>query len=949
MTARELTAAVQQMLTEIFGDRVAFHKLERQLYDRDIGVLPEPVARILDTMPQAVVQPASSEELKALMALAQEHRIPLVPRGAGTAGYGGAVPARSGIVVDFVRMHSILDIGKAGLRASVEPGVRWQQLEDALRRMGLALRLYPTSALSATVGGWIANGGEVGVGSFHYGYLKDNIVEVEIVTPRGVYTLRGDELERVNGLAGTTGLITRATLLVRQGTDDVPCLAHFADLEGFLGMMARIGTRPLPLWHVSYFDARHIALSRRAVVTQVARDHIHHDQPNIPELPDRGVFGLFLGTADVVAQLSSMVAAAGGHIQGQEAADHVWQERFYPLRLKALGPSLIPSEAVLPLARLPEAVTRLKKRLGRDFTFDGTLVEGGKQATLLTYILDDERRRGFTLAYPLSLLPVAEAKKLGGRVYTIGMFFTWEAESYFGKERLTRLYRFKKGVDPHGILNPGKVFPSSLDKGSSVAKVDRLMKLGQGLRGWLGVAGRFLPYRPLRNAVGSRSRLAQQPLGQELGWDAYACTGCGYCRSVCTEFNVMGWESASPRGKLHFLRHHMKGQAKLDERMADIFFMCATCRRCDPICQARLPILQHWDMTMRPVLWEEGYNLPLHFQGTTENVIARHNPAGHPHEKRAEFLAPDIRYKNEGEVGYWVGCTASYAMKPLAENPLRILNAAGVEPVLFLEDEWCCGCDMMLYGRFDDILDTVAHNIEAMKRRGVKTLIVHCPGCWSSFALYYPMLAQRLKIAYDIKVEHITETLARLIEQGKISFTQPLDIKATYHDSCHLGRRGGIFDAPRRTLKDIPGLELVEMPHNRQDAPCCGRQLFVYTDEGPKPYVDRVVEAQGVGATALVTNCPGCQVAYILGAREAGADIQCLDITDLVATAMGIPVRESRVIARMARQSYDRGAKVQIQQERNRAHIVFAPHQESYEVLPGGRTDRNRTDGAEKE
>lgn len=939
MTDSALPAPVSEELIKVFGDRVALHQVERQLYSRDIGVLPGVVASTLETVPQAVVQPTGSEELVALMHLAQEHNIPLIPRGSGTAGYGGAVPAKGGIVVDFFRMSSILDIAPKGLKATVQPGVRWQQLEDRLRGQGLALRLYPTSAISATVGGWIANGGGAGVGSFQYGYLKDSILEVELVTPQGTQTLKGDSLELVNGLAGTTGFITRVTLLLREATEDRPLLAGFPDLEGFLKAVQEIKARSLPLWHIGYFDALHAALTRRAVEKQVARDLIHHDKLDFPELPQKGILGLFVGPARAVEALPAVVTASGGQVQGEKAARHIWEERFYPMRLKALGPSVVPSEVVVPSANLPKLASRLRSKIGRELTFDGTLVEGGKESTLLTYILDDERRLGFTLAYPLSLVPVSEAKKLGGRTYAIGMFFTREAERYFGKERLARVYEFKRRVDPNGILNPGKVFPTSLDKTSPLEKVEFFAQLGQTFGGLLGVADKLLPYKPLDRILDSGSRLAQQPLGEELGWDAYACTGCGYCRTVCTEFNILGWESGSPRGKFHFLRHHMKDGAKLDERMADVFFMCATCRRCDPVCQARIPILEHWDMTIRPVLWEEGYNLPHHFKGTTENVIAQHNPMGHPHQNRRDFLTPDIRYKAEGELAYWVGCTASYAMKPLAENPLRILNAAGVEPVLFLEDEWCCGCDMMLYGRFDDILDTVGHNIEAIKRRGVKTLVVHCPGCWSSFALYYPLLAQRLKTEYNVKVEHVTETLARLIEQGKIKPTRPVEMTVTYHDSCHLGRRGGIYEAPRKVMEAIPGLKLVEMPQNLADAPCCGRQFFVYTDEGSKPYVDRAVEAKTAGAAALVTNCPGCQVAFILGDREAKTNIQCLDITDLLATSMGIPVRESKMIHRMARQAYDRTAKVNIEKERARTRIFFAPHRGRYKDLPGERRD----------
>lgn len=905
-----------------------------------MGALPSLVTWFVASEPAAVVQPISVAELQALIHLAEEHAIPIVPRGAGTAGHGGAVPTRGGIVVDFYRMSCILDVDAAAGTATVEPGVTWQDLEEHLRVRGLALPLYPTSAISATVGGWIANGGGAGIGSFRYGYIRDNLVEVELVTPAGVETLSCDALDLVSGLAGTTGFISRVTLCVREAAEEVPLLAAFDGLEALLAVAAQIKEREFDLWHLGYFNATHAALSGKAIEEQVSRDIIHHDKVELPELPSEGILALFVGGDSQQSELKSLIQAEGGEVLAQEVAKHHWEERFYTMRLKALGPSLIASEVVIPGVKLPQLAERVRKRLGQQVAFHGTFVRGNAEATFLALVLDDERRRTFTLAYPLSLLPVAEAKKLGGRPYTIGMFFTQDAADYFGPERLARLFQFKEKVDPKRILNPGKIFPPSWDKGSPLGRLNLLIKLGHRFGGLLSTLDRWLPRRSATKVWNPKSVLGRQPLSQGLAWDAFSCSGCGYCRTRCTQFGVFGWESASPRGKFQYLRQNIQKSAQLDQRMADMFFMCATCRRCDPVCQVRIPILQHWDLTMRPVLWDEGYELPLHFQGTIENVLTTHNPTGHPHEKRTEWVTPEIRYQDKGELGYWVGCTASYAIKSLAENPLRILNAAGIEPVLFRDDEWCCGCDMMLYGCFEDVYDTVAHNIDAINKRGVKTLITHCPGCWSSFALYYPILAQRLNRQYNIKAEHITETLARLVKEGKIAFHQPLDMKVTYHDSCHIGRRGYIFEAPREVIRAMPGVELVEMPRSRENAPCCGRQLFAYTDTGPKPYVERAVEAVEAGAEALITNCPGCQVAYILGAREAAMELQVLDITDLVAMSMGITVRDPKIIARMARQAYDRNTKPKVQQEASRARAAFAPNQESYDPLPGRSPER---------
>jgi hypothetical protein len=127
---------------------------------------------------------------------------------------------------------------------------------------------------------------------------------------------------------------------------------------------------------------------------------------------------------------------------------------------------------------------------------------------------------------------------------------------------------------------------------------------------------------------------------------------------------------------------------------------------------------------------------------------------------------------------------------------------------------------------------------------------------------------------------------------------------------------------------------LVEMSRNREDSPCCGRQLFQYTDHDPKPYVERVLEGQNAGASALVTCCPGCQATYILGVRQAGIEqFQCLDISDLVCKSMGIPTLQDKIINRIVRQGYDTNIAPIIHADAARSFNLFAPHQEKYNPL----------------
>ncbi len=929
-------------LISIFGSRVAIHRPERETYSQDAGVLPSLLTSGLNRIPVAVVQPQSKEELGLLVALAVKHKVPVTQRGAGTAGYGGAVPARGGIVADCWRMNRILQVDESGCQVEVEPGIRCMEMDKSLRKHGLSLKSYPSSAISATLGGWLATGKGAGIGSYRSGYLADLISEVELVTPSGAIVLGKDSIGMVACLSGTTGIISRIKLEVQRACDEAVLVAVFDTQGTFIKVLHIIKEKDIPLWHVGFSSARQQKLSRQALVSQIKRDKIHHDPTDFPvfDVPNDSVYGTFVGSKSDIETLAGLVEDSGGRVLDEKTADFIWKERFYPMRQKPLGPSIVPGEIIVPTEKIPELLHAVERKLDKEFTVDGTLVNGGSETVLLFSFLDDERRRGFSLSYVKSLSLLTEAKKLGGQPYAIGMLLVSEAKSYWDKETLHKIYQFKSRVDPDHIMNPGKIFPSRMAKSPHTRYLEILSALGKTFSPMVNPVDRWLRHRSSRSLAGERLPSAQDntPSPGDYRWDALACSRCGYCQTVCTEFNVFGWESASPRGKFAFLRGYKKGKEHFDKRLADMFFMCSTCRRCDGICQSRIPILQHWDLSVRPEIWNRGYKLPLFHQDTTENVLREHNPAGNVHSKRDEFLTPDIHYKEEGETAYWVGCTASYAMMGIAQNALRILNAGGLEPVLLLQDEWCCGSDILLYGRIEDISGTVAHNVEALKKRGVKKLIAHCPGCWTAFSLYYPILLDRVGMKWDIRVEHFTETVSGLVRNHKLQMKQPVSLKVTYHDSCHLGRRGDIYEAPREVLRAIPGIELVEMPQNRENAPCCGRQLFQFTGSGPKPYVDRAIEAKGTGASHLVNNCPGCQVAYILGAREAGiSDLKCVDITDIICASAGIATMPYKVTAKVAHLGYDSSVKPKIDADKSRTDALFAPHKDTYDKLSKGK------------
>lgn len=132
-------------LCEKFGSRVSFNRTERKLYGHDIAAMPSLFKPLIgNTTPEAVVQPETEAEIVELVRWAVANNIPLTPRAKASSGYGGAIPVKQGVVVDFYRMKRILRIDSEARIATVEAGVVWEALDNELAKHGLTLRLYPT-------------------------------------------------------------------------------------------------------------------------------------------------------------------------------------------------------------------------------------------------------------------------------------------------------------------------------------------------------------------------------------------------------------------------------------------------------------------------------------------------------------------------------------------------------------------------------------------------------------------------------------------------------------------------------------------------------------------------------------------------------------------------------------------------------------------------------------
>jgi Fe-S oxidoreductase len=192
-------------------------------------------------------------------------------------------------------------------------------------------------------------------------------------------------------------------------------------------------------------------------------------------------------------------------------------------------------------------------------------------------------------------------------------------------------------------------------------------------------------------------------------------------------------------------------------------------------------------------------------------------------------------------------------------------------------EEACCGYPLYISGLEDEARELAKTNVKRIADAGAAQLITTCPSCYRAWREFYPKL---LGETPDVQVLHATEWLA----------TADLPFKAmgknqtvTYHDPCDLGRGSGIFDAPRRFLSRMDGLELVEMPQNRGEALCCGgggNMESLNLETSRTVARSRVAQAIETGADLLITACPQCE-RTLVGARPKGVRISVVDVVEI--------------------------------------------------------------------
>ena len=879
-----LTKKDQQWLEEKLGARANFRPTERVLYGHDIAVMPGLFKPLVGkTVPDAVVQPDNEDELKELVAWATRRNIPLVPRGKGSSGYGGIIPTRKGIVVDFYRMKNVLAVDAAAETVTVQPGITWEQLDRKINPLGLAVRLYPTSYPSSSVGGWLAQGG-AGIGSYQYGWFAENVVSARIVLPSGeVREFTGKDLELIADAEGITGFISRVTLCVQKLVDLGLTAIACPDAHKLTKIFQELIARDLPIWSVVFINPRMAEMKNRAPV------RIHHGHPAEHKLilPAAYIAVLAFRKVDadkVVPQLPDILKDYHGEVLSQAIAEHEWQNRFRLMVVKRLGPSLVPAEVVVPLEKLGDVMEEIEHTVNQPVVKEGVIIKKGRdgrpEAVILGFIPSDQRKFSYNFVFGLVLSIMKIAEKHGGRPYSTGLYFTSKADKILGAERVSRIKAFKRQVDKKGMLNPDKVIGKKL--------ISRI----------LGLAKVFEPMiRPFGNnvitQVGERFGKPVRGIPAEVAWYAYACSQCGYCVDECDQFYGRGWESQSPRGKWYWLREYMEGRANWDQFMVDTILVCTTCELCNNRCSATLPIEESW-MKLRGKLIQEDKRMTFPpFEMMAAATVAEGNIWAGYRKDRTQWFPKELWEKHGPMVKsknvYFAGCTASYVENDIGAASVTLMDAAGVDFTYLGNVENCCGTPMLVAGKWEVFAETMKKNIAAVKAAGADTVVSSCPACDMMWRWAYPQWAEKFGIDFGIKAKHYSELVADQNQAGKFKFTRAINKRVTWHDSCHIGRVSGVYEEPREVIKAIPGVEYVDMAYNREEAHCCGSVLTLIKE----PLVahdigkTRLDEAADVKADTVLALCPCCEFQFRVTKDKKNMPVEIKDLAVFACQALG--------------------------------------------------------------
>lgn len=427
-----------------------------------------------------------------------------------------------------------------------------------------------------------------------------------------------------------------------------------------------------------------------------------------------------------------------------------------------------------------------------------------------------------------------------------------------------------------------------------------------------------------------------KPLGNFFNDDAptypsvLQCMRCGFCLPTCPTYVLTGRERSSPRGRVALARAVAEEQLEFTEALKYESYFCLDCRACTTACPAGVhpgevmehcrsqaqeafppatPVRAFRDFVLQKMLPDhdrlELSMVPARlYQKLGIQWLVRHSgllKIGPDWMEKAEKMMPKLEAplrprlpettpaegEQRGRVAFFLGCVMTLMYADVSRQTVRVLAQQGFE-VITPKTQKCCGAPHLTEGDRETARQLARHNIDLFLGLEADAIVTDCAGCGAALKEYEELLDgsedhERLA-AFKAKVRDVTEFLAAagLRTEG----LQPVDLRVTYHEPCHLCHAQNITRQPRELLKALPGVDYVEMD---EASWCCGSAAtfsLKFTEESRQILDRKLGNFAATSADVLVTANPGCHLQLAWGLKEAGMKQPVLHVMELIGKAI---------------------------------------------------------------
>lgn len=428
----------------------------------------------------------------------------------------------------------------------------------------------------------------------------------------------------------------------------------------------------------------------------------------------------------------------------------------------------------------------------------------------------------------------------------------------------------------------------------------------------------------------------KKPLGNFYNDDAptypsvLQCMRCGFCLPTCPTYALTGRERSSPRGRVALARAVAEEQLEFTKALKDEAFFCLDCRACTTSCpsgvhagevmehcrsqaheafppsvplkafrnfvlEKMLPDPDKLELTMLParlyqklgIQWlvrQSGMlKIGPDWMAKAEGMMPELHP---PLRPQLPEIVP-AEGEPRGKVAFFLGCIMTLMYAEVSRQTVRVLAQQGFE-VITPKLQKCCGAPHLNEGDRETARQLARHNVDLFLALDADAIVTDCAGCGAALKEYEEILDgaedhDRL-VAFKAKVRDVSEFLA---ETGlRTDALQPVNLRVTYHEPCHLCHAQNVSRQPRELLKAIPGVDYVEMD---EASWCCGSAAtfgLKFTEESRQILDRKLNNVAATESDVLVTANPGCHLQLAWGLKEAGMKQPVLHIMELIGKAI---------------------------------------------------------------